>query len=514
MKITLKSGGSLKVFEKNERCLLSDLIKESGFNAAMPCAGGQRCGKCRVSVLGGVSPMTEKEQKLLPRAPQNIRLACMTYAEESCEVEIVTSDLNGLSDGFTSKFPYAPMAGDYGFAVDIGTTTVAVYGYDLKENRCFGKDVFVNPQSAYGADVISRIEASLAGNGGELSSLIVQNIQTSFLKLCRENSVEESAVGSAVLTGNTAMLYLLLQKSVEPLSRAPFEIDDYLGHSCNASKIGFSAYSNMRLYFPRTMSAFVGSDITCAVLSANDLMTDKKAALLIDIGTNGEMALSSGEKLLCCSTAAGPAFEGAGITMGSMATTGAINKVWYAEGQIHYTTIENGEPTGICGSGLIDAVAAFIEAGLIDETGCIDETAPDYITESGGESAIKIGDSDVIITGRDIRAVQLAKSAVCAGVYSLLHGAGLTPEMVDVLIIAGGFGSFINVKNAAKIGLIPPPLAEKAVAVGNASGMGASAILLSESARGLSETLAKKSETVDLGTSAYFMEKYVECMMF
>lgn len=516
MKITI-NGEKRVVAEYPEPRLVSNILKDNGFKVSMPCGGAHKCGKCRVKISGSVSEMNENEKRLLSDA-DGYRLACFARAEGDCEITL--SESKGaviMSDGFCADFLSEPFGEKYGFAVDIGTTTVAVYMYDLKTCLKIGQDAFLNPQQSFGGNVISRIEAALLGHADELSRLIADAIEESFKKLCAANGVSVKDADSAVITGNTTMLYLLLSEDLKCLSGAPFEISRYLGEYIAAEKCGFCGFENMTVYFPKTMSAFVGSDITCSLLASYELMKDGSAALMIDIGTNGETALMSGGKLWCCSTAAGPAFEGAGITMGSMAVNGAVNKVWLENGELSYTVIGSEKAESICGSGLIDAVSALLKAGIVDKTGRIDncsEKYSRYLIECDEAPAIKIGDSGVIITQKDIRSVQLAKAAVCAGIYSLLSVCQITPDSVERLILAGGFGSFINPENAAAIGLIPKELAGKTVVAGNAAGAGASAMLLSKAKIQLGERLAQKSETLDLSTSPLFNEKYIECMSF
>ena len=239
--------------------------------------------------------------------------------------------------------------------------------------------------------------------------------------------------------------------------------------------------------------------------------------LLVDIGTNGEMALAAGGKMLCCSTAAGPAFEGAGIYQGMNAKEGAVSRVFLENGKIRCSVIGGVEAKGICGSGIVDAVAVMVKAGILDETGIINEEDHAFegdITEVEEQPAFRLPGTQVVITQKDIRAVQLAKSAVCSGMLTLIEEAGMQPKDVKRLTIAGGFGAFIDVQSAQTIGLIPPGFAAKAVAVGNAAGTGASMVLLSEEVRRSSEKLAKRAETVELSSSPRFMDYYVENMLF
>jgi len=515
MIVTISDNNKNKTIEIKEKKLISTILSESGFSFSMPCGGKHICGKCKVFAKGNLSEPSLKEQSLLQHeSKSDIRFACMTYVLGDTEIKLINKETEILTDGYFSQYDLNPSGINYGFAVDIGTTTVAVYGYDLKEGILMCKDSFLNPQSIYGTDVISRIQSSIDGNSKELQNVISDKIQKSILRLCDEYQININLVDNIVITGNTTMLYLLLNKNVRPLASAPFLIDDFLGRDVTASQCGFTHLNNANIYLPRTMSSFIGSDITCSVLAARDLIDDSKSTLLVDIGTNGEMTLFHNNQMLCCSTAAGPAFEGVGITMGVMAESGAINKVYLENNNIMYTTIKDKKPIGICGSGLVDSLAVFLSLGYIDESGYINIDKGEYITEYNGKHAISISDSGNSITQADVRAAQLAKAAICAGIYSLLNEVSLKPSDVDRLIIAGGFGSYIDVKNAAIIRMIPEELATKSIVVGNAAGAGASMILLSEKCRIENEETAKKAEIVDLSTSPYFMEKFVDCIMF
>lgn len=506
------------VAEYAEPKLISDILRENGFVLPMPCAGNHTCGKCWVEVKGDTSAITEKEQKISGEKRGNKRLSCMTYVTGDCELVLPDSkNASVLLNGILPELELQPLGKNFGFAVDVGTTTVAVYCYNLSTGEIIAHNAFLNPQGAYGGDVISRIESALDGKAQELALVIGNSLTDSFKRICDDKNIDCNMVDAIVITGNTTMMYLMLKEAVLPISKAPFEINNYLGEFYSAIDCGIKGFDSARVYVPRTMSAFVGSDITCSVLSALQTVHKDKISLLIDIGTNGEMALIKGEKLVCCSTAAGPAFEGAGITMGAVASDGAINKVYIDDKKIKYTTINNQKAVGICGSGLIDAVSTFLQLGLIDQSGCIceeNEEYAEYVTEYDESPALKISDSGIIISQQDIRAVQLAKSAICAGIYSLINEMNIEIADIDKLLLAGGFGSFVDVNNAGAIGLIPKELVLKTYVIGNAAGMGAIAVLLSEVQQKKSFLLAEKSETVNLSSSAYFMDKYVECMMF
>ena len=520
MNVTIKDGKNTITLTLYNEMLISDLLTENGFSFSMPCGGKQTCGKCRIYATGVLSAPSDWEKALFCKdktIDKNIRYACMTYVLGDAQINLIQSKATIVTAGALPEIQLNPMGCNYGFAVDIGTTTVAIYGYDLKTGELVCMDSFINPQVSFGADVISRIECSMNGNSGVLQKIVADSIQDSILSLCKKKNIPVQLVDSIVITGNTTMLYLLLNYDVTPLSRAPFLINDYLGERIKPEQCGFTELCSSTVYIPRAMSAFVGSDIACSVLATKGICSDKRVSVLIDIGTNGEMVLSLDNRLLCCSTAAGPAFEGVGITMGVIASSGAVNRVYTEEHKIKFGTIDGKNPVGICGSGLIDALAVFLSVGLIDESGRIcteNENTAEYITEYSGSPALFIGDSGIIITQSDIRAAQLAKAAVCAGLLTLLNEANITPAEVDCLMLAGGFGSFINIRSASEIGLIPAELKGKTQAVGNAAGSGASMLLLNKEYRSECSRIALSAEILDLSTSPYFMEKYVNCMMF
>lgn len=515
--ITLYYNGKTQILQYPEPILLSKALQEAGIPIRMLCAGRGTCGKCRVHAEGTLSAPTQQEIKVLgSELDRNIRLACMTYAQGDCQVTVESQSMEIVTEGGALNLPVDPIGEGYGAAVDIGTTTVALYLYRLSDGAQLGRGAFPNPQSAYGADVISRIGASLEGKDAALQNAIAGELEKNLVSLCQSHQVPLQELSTAVITGNTTMLYLLCRENVKPLSCAPFEISEYYGSWIQGKDLNWTQLSSLRIYLPRTMSAFVGSDITCSLLAGNVLHQDG-CTVLVDIGTNGEMGVHYQGRLVCCSTAAGPAFEGAGITMGSMAVPGAISKVWIEDGKPAFSTIGGAPAKGICGSGLIDALACFLKLGMVDETGYIDEEKAEEagcLAEYDDDAALRIGDSDVLLTQKDVRSIQLAKAAVCAGFLSLLNAVDLSAAQVDRLILAGGFGSFIDRENAAVIGLIPKEFAHKAHSIGNASGTGASMILLNKSSMEESETLAKEAEVLELSSSPYFMEQYVECMGF
>lgn len=504
---------------------LYDLLAGSGMPVDTPCGGRQRCLKCKVKVSGAAAPAGERERGLLTPQEQasGIRYACMTDLLGDARVSPVGEqrEVQAQIEGALPAFDPAAWGRRLGAAVDIGTTTLAAYLYSLPDAALLATRSDLNPQAGFGADVISRLEKSLGGSRAELAGCIRAGIGQLLEGLCRSAGREAAELDSLVLTGNTAMLYLLCGRDPSSITAAPFAMDCAFGCFLRPADLDLPLVPDCRIYLPRCFSAYVGADITTALLAAGFYRDGRIPAgpprLLVDIGTNGEMALAADGKLLCCSTAAGPALEGAGIHQGMMARGGAVHQVSLQDGRMVCRVLGGGEGTGICGSGLVDAVAVMRRAGVLDETGLIDEEShafTAYLEEINGQPAFRLPGTGVVLTQQDIRAVQLAKSAICAGMITLIEEAGLRPEDIDSLSIAGGFGARINVASAEAIGLIPPGFAAKSKAIGNAAGTGASMVLLSEAVRAGSEHLADLSRTVELSTHPRFMEAYIDGMYF
>lgn len=525
MKIDIVRGENRTSLAYDTPVLLSTVFADQGIPVEMPCGGRQRCLKCKVKASGALSPMGEREKGLLTPEEKTagIRFACMAMVTGDATVVLPAAAVTDriVTAGEIPPFDLAPWGKTYGAAADIGTTTVALYVYDLCRGTLLGSASERNPQALFGADVISRIERSMAGDGGALASSIRECLSRMLTAVCEEHGVPMDEIDSVVLTGNTAMLYLLCDENPASIAAAPFEQDDYFGRFQAAQSLSLPLPERTRIYLPRCISAYVGADITTALMAAG---FDRLAGvsghapeLLVDIGTNGEMALAAGGRLLCCSTAAGPAFEGAGIYQGMNAKEGAVSRVKLEKGEIRCAVIGGGEAKGICGSGIVDAVAVMVKTGILEESGLLNEedhafTA--FMTEADGQAAFRLPGTGVVITQKDIRAVQLAKSAICAGMTTLISEAGLRPEEVRRLSIAGGFGAFIDVESAETIGLIPRGFAAKAKAIGNAAGAGASMTLLSDELRRRAETVAAGAETVELSTSPRFIDAYVENILF
>ena len=497
--------------------LLSELLRSKGVFLGMPCGGKGTCGKCKVRVFGEISEITEFEKMTLAKSEidDNVRLACMTYALD--DVTILITDEKYAVPSFEKENNKSIHSHNIDVAADIGTTTITVAIVDPDQKEVIRSDTKLNTQSIFGADVISRLHQSLEGKKDELQAAVCSCITGMLQKL----NPKHTPIKKMVLTGNTAMLYLLTKRNPISITRAPFKADCLFGTEISSESLpGFSRFCK-QVYLPACISAFVGADITCAALDCSlrfdFLKPDGKARILADIGTNGELMISYGSKLLCCSTAAGPAFEGATLYSGTVAKEDAINCVSFSEGKITFTKIGDGEVTGICGSGVVDAVAVMLKAGIIDETGLILKSShsfSEHIFKINGSNAFRIPGTNVLITQEDIRNIQLAKSSIYAGLITLIDEAGLSNENIDELIIAGGFGGCINTESAALIGLIPHFLKNKTRIAGNSSLKGAVLFLNDPQAYELGDKIAANAETIDLTTSAKFFDEYISGMGF
>lgn len=466
--------------------LLSAVLTEGGVAFAHPCGGRGTCGNCAARVEGQVSPPSGAEQKA------GTRLTCQTVLLGDASVWLADGSDARIETSGAEVRANAPMGSGYGCAIDIGTTTLVLKLFDLTDGRPLATESCLNPQRAAAADVMGRIDAAMHGQGPLLQGMLTDALRRMLADACAAAAIPTDAVETAVVTGNTTMLYLLTGRDPACLSRAPFRADTLFGQQ--------DRLLGMDVYYPHCMNAFVGADITCAVL-ASGMCNAPDTALLCDIGTNGEIALWKDGKLHVTSTAAGPAFEGAGISRGCGSIPGAIDHVRVEHGAVLAHTIDDKPAVGICGSGLIDAVAAFLETGAIDETGATEED----------ELPLRDG---ISLLPKDIRAVQLAKGSVAAGIRTLLETAGLKEDDIQTLYIAGGFGSHLNIASAAAIGLIPESMQKRVKVLGNAALTGAAQLLLDQEMLAAAQKLAEEAEHLNLGGNPVFNRHFAEQMLF
>ena len=487
--------------------LLGDALLEAGQYLPMPCRRRHTCGKCGVYVAGEVEPPGALETELLARSRQpelpgyDYRLACLTHF--SGEASVVVSSISGVvvADVGMDLATYdGPDPDSLGLAIDVGTTTVTVLLFRLGSRESLADASELNHQVAHGADVLSRIDAANKLGVHPLQTLIVDQLNAMVGRVLDDAGADGAQVTRVTITGNTTMLHLLTGLEVTSLGVSPFTPVTLFGETRPAASV-LDGLPNAELYLPPGISTYVGPDITCGLV-ATGLGSVGRPELLVDLGTNGEMALSAGGKLWCCATAAGPAFEGAEISSGMPALPGAIEDVFADGDDIGFTTIEHKRPKGVCGTGLIAAVNTWLDSGLVDSSGAM-----------SAESS-RIGSSEISLTRADVRMLQLAKAAVAAGIDTLLSEAGLTPSDVATLNLAGGFGSYLQAGPAIGIGLLPAATADCVTPAGNSALSGAVLLTLSTAARRAAQQRADEAIEVSLATHPVFMDRYIDDMTF
>ena len=513
--ITIKLEGiTVNCLEKET---LSNIILNNKIPLNMMCNEVGKCGKCKVKITNTYELATQKEKEILSEKEikEGIRLACCTIVFDNMIVEEISKKINDKI-----KYVYSdekiniinPNFKNYGMAIDIGTTTIVLKLYDGK-NSIFSI-ASKNPQIDLGADVITRIDQSLKGNLNKLQTLVVSKINDMIDKSCKSIGINKEDIDYGVVTGNTTMLYLLRGLSPVSISKSPFISDTLFDVEINSSEINIDISKKGKIYLPKCISAFVGADITTAIL-ASKMMKKDKNTLLIDIGTNGEVALWSNNRLYTCSTAAGPAFEGAELLNGMWAMAGAIDRVFLENGQVKCNVIDNVKAKGICGSGVIDLLSTLVDIGAIDETGYLEsDILKQYgiIDESRDDVAVCI--DEVLFTQKDVRKVQLVKSSIYSGILSILEINNVSIDDIDEFYIAGGFGNYIDLQKAINIDLIPNVFLEKTKVIGNAALDGCAMMLCNKDNIDYINNKVKDARNVDLATSKIFNNYYVENMGF
>lgn len=395
-----------------------------------------------------------------------------------------------------------------GLAVDLGTTSIAAYLTDLETGESVAVKGIMNPQIAYGEDVISRISYAIDHDGETLQRTVVDGLNGLIGALCSDLGLAPDRIAEVVLVGNTVMHHLFLGLPVQPLILAPYvpAVTDSLYTKCRDLDLAVSPGAYVHTL--PNIAGFVGADHVAMLLAA-DLDETPATTLGIDIGTNTEITLSARGELLSCSCASGPAFEGAHIKHGLRAVAGAIEKVSIDGSAVTHQTIDDEPAVGLCGSGVLDAVAELLEGGIIDKMGKLTPHPRVRLTETGKEFVLVTGDEsatgkDITIAEKDISEIQLAKGAIAAGINTLLKRADICWQDIDQVIIAGAFGTYIDVASAISIGMLPPLPLHRFVQVGNAAGIGAKLALISKTQRQKAMDVARRVNHIELtGYPAY-----------
>ncbi|MBZ5607692.1 MAG: ASKHA domain-containing protein [Acidobacteriia bacterium] len=411
-----------------------------------PCGGHGRCKRCRIKVLAGNLPIAAAEESLLSpgELAEGWRLACHARPETAVTLEVAQWETAILADD--STFDFTPGEG-LGIAVDLGTTTLVAQLLDLSTGRTLAVSSTLNPQATCGADIMSRVQYAVLENGQHRLEAFIRGAIGRLIRNLLQGwtGPEAPPVRRITIVGNTVMHHLFCGIDVTPLSRVPFEpVRDGL-EVFRATDLGWEIAGDAPVNFLPCLGGFVGSDILAGFLATRMQESDALVGL-IDLGTNGEIAFGTRDRIICASTAAGPAFEGGLISMGMRASTGAITEVTASDGGLQCRVIGNASPRGICGSGLVDAVAVGLEHGYVQPNGRL----------PGPSHRFPLC-PPVELTQGDIRQLQLAKGAVAAGIRIILARLGASPSDVQRVYLAGAFGNYINRTSARRIGLIDFP---------------------------------------------------------
>lgn len=477
---------------------LADALVAHGVE--FPCGGRGRCRGCRVRVLEGALPETPADVEKLSADERRSgwRLACQAHPVQDIALEL--RQWAGLVLADETPFAFTPADG-LGVAVDIGTTTVVAQLLDRSTGRVLGTRTALNPQARHGADVMSRIGAACSGQADALKTVIRDQIAAMVAGLLEGAAGDARRVTAATLVGNTAMHHLYIGHDAHPLGRYPFEPVHPGAASFRGADVGWGGRAaDARVVFLPVLGGFVGSDIL-GVLLATGMAAPGSPAAAADLGTNGELMVRNGKDILVASTAAGPAFEGARIAQGMRASEGAIDRVIRSNGNLLVHVLGGVAARGVCGSGLVDAVACALDQGRIAPSGRL----------TGESLALADG---IGLTQTDIRELQLAKGAIAAGLRILFEAAGCQPWPGGPFWLAGAFGNSLDPASARRIGLLPFEPAQVRAA-GNAALLGAKMALgLPNAGEAEISEILKRVRHVPLEARPDFQELFAEFMTF
>ncbi len=530
VEIAVKKGDETKTLLLEDGQSLMENLIQNGYYISAVCGGKGRCGKCKVRVIKGDAPVTAEDEKFFTNEEldDGWRLSCLLYPTEDLTVAFELGDESEFVAVSEYGSKSGEMSGDktdaygesevcdegkihdteYHIAIDIGTTTIAMQLLGKTSGDIKHTITTVNSQRKYGADVITRIKASVDSKKPELKECILKDLKEGIQALLKATGVEMSKVTCIAIAGNTTMIHLLMGYDCDSLGVYPFtpvNIDMITGSMEELLGIGGDA----RFVILPGISTYVGGDIVSGLYVCG-FDKAEEISLLVDLGTNGEMALGNKDKLLVTSTAAGPAFEGGNIEWGMGSVAGAICSVELDGGCAKCHTILDKEPVGICGTGVVEAIAELLREDILDDTGLLD----DEYFDDGFELAKTNDGREIVITQKDIRELQLAKSAIRAGIETLLIRYGIEKSQVSKVYLAGGFGYRLNTDKAIAIGMLPKEFADITEAIGNSSLAGAVKYLREVEAGKALEKIVSVSEEISLSIDKDFNEFYMEHMMF
>jgi uncharacterized 2Fe-2S/4Fe-4S cluster protein (DUF4445 family) len=412
----------------------------------------------------------------------------------------------------------------HALAFDLGTTTVVATLLDVGTGTPVAVASMLNKQQPFGADVISRISATMLDDAAltRLTGLAAQTLQELAEDVCEQGGIEPAQVYEVALAGNATMTSIALGVDPAPLGVAPFILAAQSYPEMAAAELGLELHPDAQATVFPALGAYVGGDLVAGML-ATGMTRDRRLRLLIDVGTNCEVVLGSADGVVCTAAPAGPAFEAAQIACGMRAAEGAIEVVRLRDGEVELDVIGHAEPTGICGSGLVDAVAELVRVGLLDKSGRfvsqeeaerIEPQLASRLTERADGTRIFVLDGDVYLSQRDVRELQFAKAAIATGWRLLVEDLGISETEIQQVLLAGSFGSYLSPSSAIRIGLVPKLALPRIVAAGNVAGEGAKMALLSLQERHAAEAILDEVRYIELSDRADFNDRFVEQLAF
>lgn len=526
---------------------LLEALTQSGILLQSDCGGAGRCGKCQVRVIDAEKKEDfQLDEVELSRIPEQdlahgFRLACRLKIKSDLTVEIPASSRfiqevvakpatrELLTMALAARGPARSSSAGYGLAVDLGTTTIGVYLCDLAQIEIIASIAVRNPQALFGADVISRISAVMQdrANLPRLQQMAVGAIKAATRSLCDTACISADKIGRMTIVGNSTMIHLVLGEDPSSIGVSPYQPKFKGERRVKAQDIGFNYNPTMKIYTPPLMSGFLGADIIAAAF-ATGFISLPPGTLLVDMGTNGELMLKEGEGITATSCAIGPAFEGANIHHGMQAAPGAIDEVNIDKrsGEIRLSVISKDQdrtvkPSGICGSGVVSAVAEFIRSGVILESGAFNHACkyPGLQFDNKGPPEFVIASGETTATGReikiiqsDIRSVQLAKSALSSGIQLICEKAGI--KRPKKILLAGALGNYLNLEDCRTIGLLAGVGPDHIKVVGNAAGVGAVLAMFDEASEAELRKLTKLTKEFNLSSHSDFQDTFVRNLNF
>lgn len=519
--VTLVAADGEKVLMCNPgESLLEVMIRNDIYISAV-CGGRGTCGKCKVKLLDGRLEITPSDKTYFSseEVKEGWRLACKAIPESSCKVQVIQESKDNfyvVSDfGKELKTAKRSESEKFAIAIDIGTTTLAISLVDRKNKGLIDTYTAINQQRSLGADVISRMQTSINGRAQELKRIIQNDLVTGIKEILGKNGLSKEKITEIAIAANTTMSHLLMGYDCSGLGVYPFtpvniSLQKYSFHEV-FSDLKDTDFKDMdcQVTLLPGISAYVGADIVSGLYYCKFHETDK-VNLLVDIGTNGEIGIGNRKKILTTSTAAGPAFEGGNITWGTGSIQGAISNVNLSKNQVTVNTIGDKAPVGICGTGVIETTAELLKAHIIDETGLMSE---DYF-DQGFPLAKTTEGKNIVFTQKDIRQLQLAKSAIRSGIETLLLRYGTSYDKIDTVFLAGGFGHKLDLDKAVLIGLLPKEFSGRIEVVGNSS-LGGAIKYLSEADSDIQlEQIVNFASDLNLANDLAFQDYYIKYMYF